>query len=189
MHVLPESELQFKRELEIALRVSAEVSGRVDDTRATARRESAALELADETIGVAEIDVVKEVYRLNAELAFNPLCDPELLEERCVRAPVARPAQRVALLTAKSAHRRGAEHAQIGEEHNVPLAVARGACLHFTVDIRTAVTRIRDATRVKAVIKRQAALKGGVRINLPSAEQPVGRLRNTAQIFLPSTKG
>ena len=60
-------ELVPERELEVALRVRTAVSGGVDDARAACRSQRAARELADESIGVVQIDVVEEVDRFDAE--------------------------------------------------------------------------------------------------------------------------
>src|SRR5215470_19425756 len=110
------SELELERELEVSLQVRAAIGGGVDHTRASARDELAGgVELADVTIGVIEVDVVEEVDRLDAELALNPLREPELLEERGVGAPVAGAAQTVALLVTERSGCRSAEDAQVVE--------------------------------------------------------------------------
>lgn len=54
-------ELVSERELEVPLRVCPPVSGGIDNARAAGRSERTAVELADKTIRVVQIDVVEEV--------------------------------------------------------------------------------------------------------------------------------
>src|SRR5215813_10779465 len=119
----PFSELEPSREIEGALRGEAAIRGVVDHAGASARNKLAGgVELADVIIGIIQIDVVKEVDRLDAELALNPLREPELLEERGVGAPVAGATQTVALLVTERSDRRSAEDAQVVEVKNIPFA-------------------------------------------------------------------
>src|SRR5262245_51684827 len=129
-------ELEFERELEVALRIGSEISGRVDHAGAVTRLESAAAEAADESIGVAQVDMVEEVHRLDAELPIDLFGEAELLEERGVGTPIPWPTQRVVLLVSESSDRRSAEDAQVGEVTDCPVAITTGSGLDLAVDVR-----------------------------------------------------
>src|SRR5262245_3948495 len=163
------SELELEHELEVALRIGTEVSGRVDHAARTAER-------ADETIGVAEVDVVEDVDRLDVELAIDALRELELLEERSVGSPITRPAQRVALLVAEGSRRSGlAEDVQVLDELDRPVGLAEDACLDMATDIRTAGPGVGDSACVNAVVEWQSALDRGGRVELPAADEVVSR--------------
>ena len=53
-HLKTSLELEFKRKLEVALRVCSEVGGRIDRASATTRIQFAAAEVPDESIGVPQ---------------------------------------------------------------------------------------------------------------------------------------
>ncbi len=142
------SELKLERELEVALRIRAAIRGGVDHA-------SGASERTNETIGVAEVDVVEEIDRLDAELALYALGEPELLEERGVGPPVTWPAQRVSLLIAEGSGRgRFTEDAQVFDIPDLPISVVEGPGLDFAFDVRSAGSGIGDAARVNAVVER-----------------------------------
>ena len=84
--VEPECELEHPRGLRGEREEEVRVSG-----------DSPACATINATVGVAEVDVVEDVKRLRAELAFDSFRDLEVLESRKVRVPQFRAAKCVPL--------------------------------------------------------------------------------------------
>src|SRR5262249_7084472 len=118
---------------------------------------------------------------LDAELPIDLFGEAELLEERGVGTPIPWPTQRVVLLVSEGSDRRSAEDAQVGEVTDCPVAITTGSGLDLAVDVRTASSRVRDASRIEAVLERQAALDRGVRVELPASDDQISRPRDAAK--------
>jgi hypothetical protein len=70
-------ELEFKRPLEVPLRISATVGSIRDNPRVRVR----ARRITDEGIRLVQIDMVEQVHHLNAEFKFFAFGESELLKQ------------------------------------------------------------------------------------------------------------
>ena len=141
-------EFELQSELEITLRILAAESGVRDASRVRVRTGR----VSEEGVRLVEIHVIEQIHRLDAEFQFFRLRKPELLEQRCVGAPVLRPAQRVSLQIAESPNRRFCKDGRIEEP------VSRPARVRIADYVRAIRACIRDPAGVVTDVERQPAL-------------------------------
>src|SRR5262245_10801468 len=123
--------------------------------------------------------MVEEIHRLYTELKFFGLGEVELLEERCVSAPVPWTAKVIDLLVAERAFAR-TRHGRCVEA----VTIVRQGGAYIATDVRTIRAGVNVCAGVIAEVERQAALYRGGRIELPAANRPIKRTLDAAQILL-----